>query len=401
MAIYHQSPSLRARAILRRDKVTDLFSFGSSGIHRDSMATVDGPDVHPDNSGEAESAVTTPAQPTHDVEESAAKSLFLGQIIEENLFPFPGIRDEELETTRLVVDSVRKFMEQHRDDFAKYDRQGAQPPHYIESLKELGLFGLVIPEEYGGLGLSNLAYARIIQETSRYDASTSLTVGAHSSIGMKGLLLFGSDEQKQRYLPRLATGEMIAAFCLTEPGSGSDAASIASRAEKDADGSWRLSGEKIWITNGPIADFFTVFARTDSDEGKISAFLVERSWDGVSVGSKEDKLGIRASATSTVSFDNVRVPSENLLGEEGKGFKIAMSILNNGRTGLGGGCVGGLKTCIELASAHVVERKQFGQPIAQFGLVQGKIAQMTIDCFVTESIVTMLGHYIDSGVKDF
>ncbi len=333
-------------------------------------------------------------------EASPVKALFFGQIEEQHFFPFPKMEEEEAETLRIVLESIDKFLSAHKEDFRAFDEAGAQPEEYINSLKELGLFGLIIPEEYGGLGFSNSAYSRVIQQSSKFDASTSLTIGAHSSIGMKGLLLFGNDEQKAKYLPDLASGESIASFCLTEPGSGSDAASISTTAKKNPDGSWNLTGEKIWITNGAFASFFTVFARTDSDAGKLSAFIVEAKWDGVSVGPKEDKLGIRASATTSVSFENVKVPAENLLGEEGKGFKIAMEILNNGRTGLGGGCVGGMKACIALAAKQAAERKQFGKPIAEYGLIKEKIAQMTVDCFAAESVVTMVGHYIDSGYKD-
>ncbi len=178
---------------------------------------------------------------------------------------------------------------------------------------------MIIPEEFGGLALSDAAYARVLAQTSSHDSSVSLTVGAHSSIGMKGLLLFGSDEQKARYLPKLATGEMIAAFCLTESGAGSDAASIRTSAKANGDGSWTLDGEKIWITNGGIADLYTVFARTDGPEGKVSAFIVEAAWPGVSHGAHEDKMGIRASSTITVAFSDVRMPAENVLGEIGKG----------------------------------------------------------------------------------
>ena len=217
---------------------------------------------------------------------------------------------------------------------------------------------------------------------------------------MKGLLLFGTEEQKNRYLPALATGEQIAAFCLTEPASGSDAASVKTTAAANADGSWTLNGEKIWITNGGIADFYTVFARTEGG-GKMSAFIVERGWSGVSAGKKEDKLGIRASSTTTVSFSDVRIPPGNLLGEQGKGFKIAMAILNNGRTGLGGAAVGGMKTCIALAAKQANERKQFGRSIAEFGLIRKKIAGMTVDCFAAESAVWMVAHYIDSGHTDY
>lgn len=341
------------------------------------------------------------SQPNPKLDASAGKLLFLGSILEQNLFPFPKIREEEAETLRLVLDSIDKFMQPKAADFKTYDEEGAQPAEYVDSLKELGLFGLIIPEAYDGLGLSNTGYSRVLQHTSRYDSSTSLTVGAHSSIGMKGLLLFGNDQQKKKYLPKLASGEMIAAFCLTEPGSGSDAGSIKTNATRNSDGSWCLNGEKIWITNGPIADFFTVFARTEGEQGKLTAFIVERSFGGLKTGPKEDKMGIRASATSTVSFENTRVPAECVLGEPGKGFKIAMSILNNGRTGLGGGCVGGMKRCISMAVKQACERKQFGKSISEFGLIKEKISQMTVNCFATESVVSMVGHYIDSGLEDF
>lgn len=332
---------------------------------------------------------------------SIATSLFLGRIESDQFIPFPKFETSELETLSMVVDSVHKFLETREEDFKAYDKEGAQPDEYIQNLKDLGLFGLIVPEEYGGIGLSNAAYSRVLQESSSFDASTSLTIGAHSSIGMKGLLLFGNEDQKKKYLPDLATGKRIAAFCLTEPGAGSDAASLRTTAVKDEDGNWILNGEKIWITNGAFARFFTVFAKTDSTEGKLSTFIVEREYEGVSNGPKEDKLGIRASATTTVRFDNVKVPAENLLGEEGKGFKIAMEILNNGRTGLGGGSVGGMKKMIQLATQQSKGRKQFGKSISEFGLIKEKISQMTVRCYVTESMVRMVGHMIDSGHPDY
>lgn len=329
------------------------------------------------------------------------KRLFFGEIDRAAFFPFPAVRPEERETLTMVIESIDRFMADKGALVAEFDARGEQAKEYIESLRELGLFGLIVPEEHGGIGLSNTGYSRALQQTSRYDASTSLTIGAHSSIGMKGLLLFGSPEQKAKYLPKLASGEMIAGFCLTEPGSGSDAGSIKTHAVKDEDGSWTLNGDKIWITNGPIAQFFTVFAKTDSPTGKMSAFIVERDWPGVSTGKKEEKMGIRASATSTVAFENVRVPADCLLGEEGAGFKMAMAILNNGRTGLGGGCVGAMKRCIALATRQAKDRKQFGKSIAEFDLIREKLAQMTVNCFVTESVVTMVGHYIDAGYEDY
>jgi alkylation response protein AidB-like acyl-CoA dehydrogenase len=332
---------------------------------------------------------------------SVAKNLLAGRIVEDNLFPYPRLREKDRQVLGMMIEAIDQFLAPHREDFKRWDRDAEQPAEFIQGLRDLGLFGLIIPEAEGGLGLSNAGYARILSQTSTHDSSVSLTIGAHSSIGMKGILLFGTPEQRARYLPKLATGEMIAAFCLTESGSGSDAASIRTRAERGAGGNWTLNGEKIWITNGGIADLYTVFARTNSEAGKITAFIVEAGWPGVSHGHHEDKMGIRASSTTTVSFTDVKVPAENVLDAEGKGFKVAMAILNNGRTGLGGGAVGGMKALIALATQQALARKQFGQPIADFGLIREKLAQMTLECFAAESVVWMVAHYIDSGLEDY
>lgn len=333
--------------------------------------------------------------------ESFAKSLYLGLVKEELIFPYPSVNSDESETIKMVAETISKFMQDKEKLYREFDHKGSQTEEYINQIKELGLFGIIIPEEFGGLGLSNTAYSRLVQELSRFDASTSLLIGAHTSIGMKGLTLFGTDQQKAKYLPKLATGETIAAFCLTEAGSGSDAASIKTKAEKQADGSWILNGEKIWITNGPIADFFTVFAKTDSPEGQITGFIVERAFGGVTHGHKEDKMGIRASATSTISFDNVRVPAENVLGEVGHGFKIAMSILNNGRTGLGGGCVGAMKQVIKHSVKQSKDRKQFKKSICEFELIKEKISQMSVETYAAESVVNIVSRLIDSGHQDY
>jgi acyl-CoA dehydrogenase family protein 9 len=332
---------------------------------------------------------------------SVAKSLVAGRILEDQLFPYPRLRDKDREVLGAMLDAIDQFLAPKQQDFKRWDREAEQPAEFIQGLRDLGLFGLIIPEEHGGLGLSNAAYARVLSQSSTHDSSVSLTIGAHSSIGMKGILLFGTEEQKARYLPKLASGDMIAAFCLTESGSGSDAASIRTHAKRNADASWTLNGEKIWITNGGIADLYTVFARTASPEGKITAFIVEAKWPGVSHGHHEDKMGIRASSTTTVNFADVRVPPQNVLDVEGKGFKVAMAILNNGRTGLGGGAVGGMKALIALSSAQAQSRQQFEQPIANFGLIREKIGQMTVDCFAAESAVFMVAHYIDSGFPDY
>jgi alkylation response protein AidB-like acyl-CoA dehydrogenase len=220
--------------------------------------------------------------------------------------------DDERETLTSVIDSVDSLLEGHAEDFRGWDETGEMPADFIQELREFGLFSLIIPEAYGGMEFGSMAYSRTVQQVARHDASVALTIGAHSSIGMRGLKLYGTEEQKMRYYPALATGDMIAAYCLTEPGAGSDAASIKTRAEEKGD-HFLLNGSKIWVTNGGIADFFTVFAKTgDSDErSKLSAFIVTKDMPGVSVSGHENKMGIRASSTTTVFFEDVKVPREN------------------------------------------------------------------------------------------
>src|SRR5437016_13651100 len=339
-----------------------------------------------------------------DPQASFGKSLFFGDILEDQLFPYPQMDQDSRETVREIVEATRKYMS--GIDTARLDRSGEMPADLLQSLRELGLFGLIIPQEHGGIGLSNTGYARVMEEVASWDGSVAVTLGAHSSIGFKGLLLFGTDAQKRRWLPKLATGEMIAAFCLTEPGSGSDAFSIRTRAVKSSDGShYVLNGEKIWITNGGIADFFTVFAKTTPDtpeqKGKITAFIVTRDLGGITHGPHEDKMGIRASNTTAVYFDNVRVPAGNVLGEEGKGFKVAMSILNHGRTGLGAGAVGGQRRLLQLAIAHATERKQFGRPLTSFSKIKEKLGRMATNLYVSESLCYIVSSTIDRGGVDY
>ena len=333
---------------------------------------------------------------------SFMRSLCAGEIEEDVLFPYPTLDGDERETLTAVVDAVDAVLEGHAEDFRSWDVVGEMPADFIQELREFGLFGLVIPETHGGMDFGSMAYSRTVQQVARHDASVAVTIGAHSSIGMRGLKLYGTDEQRERYYPALASGEMIAAFCLTEAGAGSDAASITTRAE-EKDDHFLLNGSKIWVTNGGIADFFTVFAKTGDAEArsKLSAFIVTRDMAGVSVGAHEDKMGIRANSTCTVYFEDVKVPKENLLGPLHSGFKVAMNILNNGRSGLAGGCVGGMKTLIALAAGHATERHQFGQPIGSFGLVKQKIGHMVVDCYATESAVSVIAALADRGYDDF
>ena len=335
---------------------------------------------------------------------SFVQSLCMGRIEEEIVFPFPAMRPAEREVLEQVLASVNQLLAPRAKDFRAWDVAGEMPAAFLEELRSVGLFGLVVPEAHGGLGFGSAAYSRVLQEIARHDGSVALTVGAHSSIGMRGLLLLGTEAQKARWLPRLATGELIAAFCLTEPGAGSDAASVKTTARRDGEG-WILNGEKLWITNGGIAGFYTVFAKTPSGEsdGKahMTAFIVPRDLPGISTGPHEDKMGIRASNTTTVLFEDVRLGAEHVLGEVGKGFKAAMRILNAGRSGLGGGCVGGMRRLLAMSTVQAKERRQFGRPIAEFGLVKQKLGEMVVSAYASEAVVGMVAGLSDQGYEDY
>ncbi len=337
---------------------------------------------------------------------SFVKSLFSGYFLDELVFPYPHMDKEEEENLNLIRDTIHKFCESYVDS-PKFDREEKFPEDVINGMKELGLFGIVIPEEYGGFGLSTTAYVKILEEVASFDGSMALIIGAHQSIGLKGLLLYGTEEQKQKYLPKLATGEMLAAFALTEPGAGSDAAGIKTRAVRDEKkGVYVLNGNKMWITNGGVADFFTIFAKEEIDvpgEGKkdkISAFIVTRDM-GIQSGKKEENMGIRATSTAELILENVEVPIENLLGEQGKGFKVAMEILNTGRVGLAGGNIGGSKTALKYVLNHVKERHQFGRPLISFEIIREKVAQIALRIFAAESMVYLATSLIDRGNIDF
>uniref|UniRef100_A0A8C3SZ27 Complex I assembly factor ACAD9, mitochondrial n=1 Tax=Chelydra serpentina TaxID=8475 RepID=A0A8C3SZ27_CHESE len=316
------------------------------------------------------------------------------------LFPYPEISNEELEEINQFVGPVEKFFSEEVDS-KRIDQDAKIPPETLKGLKSLGLFGMQIPEEYGGLGLSNTMYARL-GEIISLDGSVAVTLAAHQAIGLKGILIAGTDEQKAKYLPKLASGEHIAAFCLTEPGSGSDAASIQSRATMSEDGkSFLLNGSKVWISNGGLADIFTVFARTEAVDNdgtkkdKISAFIVERAFGGVTNGKPEDKLGIRGSNTCEVHFENTKVPVENVIGEVGGGFKVAMNILNSGRFSMGSASAGMIKKLIEMTAEYACTRKQFNKKLSDFGLIQEKFTLMAVKAYVMESMA-----YLTAGMMD-
>ena len=338
------------------------------------------------------------------IEQSFMKALFHGVIAEDMIFPYPELPSDDRENTSMILDSVRRYFAANVDA-AKIDREHAIPPEVMDGLKSLGLFGLQIPTDHDGIGLSASAYARVMQEVGGLDASVAVMLGAHQSIGLKGILLFGTPEQKRKYLPRLATGEHTAAFALTEPSAGSDAAAIKTRAEISADGShYVLNGAKIWITNGGFADVFTVFARTSSlEEGqkpKITAFIVERGM-GVKNGPNEHKLGIRGSSTTELFFDDVKVPKENVLGEVGRGFKVAMEVLNSGRLGLASGSLGMCEVLLKLAIERVNERRAFGRAIGEFGLIKDKVAAMLAQTYALESMTYLTAGIVDGKVSDY
>ena len=272
----------------------------------------------------------------------------------------------------------------------------------IKALGEAGLCGLYVDERYGGQGLSQTGYARVFETFAQIDATLSIVLGVHQSIGFKGIHMFGSDSQKERFLPDLAAGRKIAGFALTEPDAGSDAHNIQSRAVRQPDGSWVLNGEKRYIGNGSNGDVFTAFARCEVDGSERHiALILEKGMKGFEVGERFDTMGLRGNDLRRLYFKDVMVPAQNVLGEPGEGFRIAMQVLNNGRIGLGTGSVGATKRLIDLAIHHTKERRQFGQPLADFELVQDKVGWMVSYLFGLEAMCYLTCGLVDQGVEDY
>ncbi|XP_070338558.1 very long-chain specific acyl-CoA dehydrogenase, mitochondrial isoform X3 [Equus asinus] len=345
-----------------------------------------------DKSDSVSSETSTSGKQAKAKSKSFAAGMFKGQLTTDQVFPYPSVLNEEQnQFLKELVGPVSRFFEEVNDP-AKNDMLKQVEETTMQGLKDLGAFGLQVPSELGGVGLCNTQYARLVEIVGMHDLGVGITLGAHQSIGFKGILLFGTKAQKEKYLPKLASGETIAAFCLTEPSSGSDAASIRSSAVPSPCGKYyTLNGSKIWISNGGLADIFTVFAKTpvtDAATGavkeKITAFVVEKSFGGVTHGPPEEKMGIKASNTAEVYFDGVRVPSDNVLGEVGGGFKVAMHILNNGRFGMAAALAGTMKGIIAKAVDHAANRTQFGEKIHNFGIIQEKLARMAMLQYVTE-----------------
>ena len=262
---------------------------------------------------------------------------------------------------------------------------------------ELGILGTDVPEEYGGIGLDKVS-AAIIAGRLGQSGSFSTTFGAQTGLAILPIRMFGSADQKRRYLPKLVTGEWVGAYCLSESGSGSDALGARTRAVRRPDGSFVLNGEKMWISNGGFADLYVVFAKVDGEH--FTAFLVERGFEGVSSGAEEHKMGLAGSSTTPVILQDARVPAENLLGEIGKGHKVAFNVLNYGRFKLGAATVGGAQAAIGEAARYAAQRRQFGQPIASFGAIKHKLGEMTVRAYAIESMVFRTAGLIDGALEE-
>ncbi|WP_244847163.1 acyl-CoA dehydrogenase family protein [Caballeronia sp. SL2Y3] len=308
------------------------------------------------------------------------------------------IRDAETQT--LLEDTIRRFVrEKLVPREAEVDETDAIPADLIDAMREIGMFGLTIPEAYGGLGLTMEEEVRIAFELGQTSPAFRSVIGTNNGIGSIGILLDGTEEQKAHYLPKLAAGELIGSFCLTEPDSGSDAASLKTTARRDGD-AYVLNGTKRYITNAPEAGIYTVMARTSDAKGAsgISAFIVERDTPGLSLGKPDRKMGQRGAHTSDVIFDNCRVSASQLIGGvEGVGFKTAMKTLDKGRIHIAAVAVGAAKRMLRDALAYAMERRQFGQPIAEFQLVQGMLADSKAELYAAECMVLDAARRRDEG----
>ena len=315
----------------------------------------------------------------------------------EEIFTPEDLTDEHRAIARTADEFWRKEVEPNLADIWEH-----KPGVALAALRQsagLGLTAIAIPEKFGGLEM-DLASAMVVAEQLSRDGSYAGWHGAHTGIGTLPILYFGTEEQKQRYLPRLATAELLAAYALTEPHAGSDALAAKTRADLSPDGQYYvLNGQKMWITNGGAADLFTVFAKVGGE--KFTAFLVERAFGGVSSGQEEKKMGIKGSSTTAVYFDNVRVPVENVLGEIGRGHIIAFNILNIGRLKLGPAAVGGSKNLLAISIKYAKERKAFGKAIAEFGMIQHKLAEMAIRIYAAESMTYRVVGQIESQLTGF
>jgi alkylation response protein AidB-like acyl-CoA dehydrogenase len=329
---------------------------------------------------------------------SFVRTMFEGSYRPDLVHPFPEVDAAELERAQPFMDALEAFM-RNEVDSDRIDREGKIPPELIDRLRQLGAFGIKIPEEFGGLGLSQTSYTRAIGLVTSQDGNLTALLSAHQSIGLpQPLKLFGTPEQKAKYFPRLASGT-VSAFALTERGVGSDPAGVSSHAELSPDGThWILNGEKLWCTNGTIAELFVVMARTGPK--RITAFIVEADWPGVEVVERLHFMGLKALENGVIRFTNVKVPVENVLWGEGKGLKLALITLNTGRLTLPASCQTAGKRCLEISRRWAAERVQWGAPIGQHEAIATKLGAMTADVYAMEAVSDLASGMADRGGYD-
>jgi len=334
-----------------------------------------------------------------------AKGLFQGHFVADWVLPYPRIPAAQQTELDKALAEARQFLDEHLDPVA-IDRQADIPRAVINGLGRVGVLGMTAPVEFGGRGFTQMTNCKVLEEIGSRCASTSVFVNAHHSIGIRALLLFGTHEQKQKWLPKLVTGEQLGAFALTEKEAGSDAANVQMQARPSEDGShFILNGEKRYITNAAIAHVLTVMARTPvpgSDKTAITAFLVTPDMPGFTIlEARMPKMGIRGTATGRFALRDVKVPKENILGPPGKGLKVALTVLDFGRTTFGACCTGAAKTCLRLAVEHANTRKQFNKTLGEFHLVKKKIARIAADAYAMEAMTTITASLIDRGLEDY
>jgi len=334
-----------------------------------------------------------------------AKALFRGEFRGSAIMPYPTLSAGEKATVDAAVAELRHFAETGIDA-AAIDRAAEIPHSVVEGLGRLGVLGMTAPVEYGGRGFSQSGYCRIMEVIGGHCSSTAVFVNAHHSIGIRALLLFGTPDQKAKWLPPLTRGEKLAAFALTEKEAGSDASNVQTTATPSEDGqTYVLNGTKRYITNGAIADVLTVMARTPDPKGgesKVTAFLVTPDMPGFEVvEARMEKVGIRGTATAKLAFRDMVVPASNILGPLGKGLKVALTVLDFGRTTFGASCTGAAKTCLAAATRHAARRRQFGRPLADLELIKKKLAHLAATAYAMEAMTYETAALIDSGAEDY